>query len=294
MNLAKLRIANMSSHKNPFILLLMIMCTLLSACSSIDTNEHANQLARNSALEKHTTTIDGFVLTAYARLNNPNLPITVYIEGDGVAWFSRYELSTDPTPRAAIGLALAAQDTASNVLYLARPCQFNDFKTTPCNSAYWSNQRFSKKVVTTMNDELQTFISNKSSQKIHLIGYSGGAAIAVLLAAQRDDVLSLRTVAGNLDNVYVSQFHHVNLMPESLNAIDVANKISDIPQLHFVGKNDKVIPPEIAKRFINQQESTQQKTAQCAAIVEVDAEHQEGWATQWQKLLQHALPCKLK
>jgi hypothetical protein len=90
-------------------------------------------------------------------------------------------------------------------------------------------------------------------------------------------VLSLRTVAGNLDHADVNQFHHVNLMPESLNANDVASKINHIPQLHFVGRDDKVIPKEVAKRFIKQQESTQQKTAQCVAIVEVDAEHQKGW-----------------
>ncbi len=271
--------------------LLVILYVLLCACSSINTHEHANQLAQHSGLIKHTTTIDDFVLTAYARLNNPKLPINVYIEGDGLAWFSRYELSADPTPREAIGLALAAQDNASNVLYLARPCQFNDFKTTPCDSTYWSNKRFSQKIINVMNEELETFISADNSQKIHLTGYSGGAAIAVLLAAQRNDVLSLRTVAGNLDHAYVNQFHHVNLMPESLNAIDVANKISSIPQLHFVGENDKVIPQEIAKRFIKQQKSAQQKTAHCAAIVVVDAEHQKGWITQWQKLLQQAFPC---
>lgn len=270
--------------------LLVMLYVLLSACSSIDTHEHAKQLAEHSGLIKHTTTIDGFVLTAYARLNNSKLPINVYIEGDGLAWFSRYELSTDPTPHEAIGLALAAQDTANNVLYLARPCQFNDFKTTPCDSAYWSNKRFSQKVINVMSDELQTFVSTDNLQKINLIGYSGGAVIAAIMAAQRNDVLSLRTVAGNLDHAYVNQFHHVNLMPESLNAIDVANKIKNIPQLHFIGKNDKVIPQEVAKRFIKHQQFTQQKTAQCAAIVEVDAEHQEGWITQWQKLLQLSLP----
>ena len=271
--------------------LLVILYFLLGACSSIETHEHADQLAEHGDLKKYTTTFDGFVLRAYARLNNTKLPINVYIEGDGLAWFSRYELSTDPTPHEAIGLALAAQDTANNVLYLARPCQFNDFKTTPCDSVYWSNKRFSQKIVNVMNDELESFINSKNPQKIHLIGYSGGAAIAVLLAAQRNDVLSLRTVAGNLDQMYVNQFHHVNLMPESLNAIDVANKISNIPQLHFVGENDKVIPQEVSKRFINQQQFIQQKTAHCAAIVEVDAEHQKGWITQWQKLLQQAFPC---
>ena len=35
---------------------------------------------------------------------------------------------------------------------------------------------------------------------IHLIGYSGGGAIAVLTASRREDVLSVRTIAANLDH----------------------------------------------------------------------------------------------
>jgi pimeloyl-ACP methyl ester carboxylesterase len=121
-------------------------------------------------------------------------------------------------------LALAAHDPAKKVVYLARPCQFNDFDLTPCDSAYWSNNRFSQEVIEAMNCAVSSFMRKMHAQKINLIGYSGGAAVAALLAARRHDVVSLRTVAGNLDHNFVNHYHEVDAMPESLNVIDIAEK----------------------------------------------------------------------
>jgi fermentation-respiration switch protein FrsA (DUF1100 family) len=84
----------------------------------------------------------------------------------------------------------------------------------------------------------------------------------------------------------VNKIHQVDLTPESLNAIEVADKISRIPQLHFVGLQDQVIPKEVALRFISQQ-----KSKNCSALLEVEATHQEGWVKQWQQLLLQPLPC---
>lgn len=259
---------------------------MLFGCTTLDTREHAEQLAHNAGLTRSQIASNGFVLTVYSRLINPEQAINVYIEGDGLAWVSRHQLSTDPTPREAIGLALAVQDTAGNVVYLARPCQFNDFNQTPCDSDYWSNKRFSEKVIDAMNDEVDSFVLKTHGQKVNLIGYSGGAAVAVLIAARRNDIASLRTVAGNLDHVYVNKIHQVDLMPESLNAIELANEISLIPQLHFVGLQDQVIAKEVALRFIGQQ-----KSKNCSALLEVEATHQEGWVKQWKQLLLQPLPC---
>ncbi len=259
---------------------------MLFACATPDTRQNAQQLANSAGLTKSQMTANGFVLTAYSRLTKPEQAINVYIEGDGLAWVSRHQLSADPTPRNALGLALAALDPKANVVYLARPCQFNDFEHMPCASEYWSNKRFAPEVIDALNQVLDNFTHQTHTQKINLIGYSGGAAVAVLLAERRSDVASLRTVAGNLDHVYVNKIHQVDLTPESLNAIEVANEISLIPQLHFVGLQDKVIPKEVALRFIGQQTS-----AKCSALIAVQASHYAGWVEQWQKLLHQPLPC---
>jgi hypothetical protein len=268
-------------------LIKLLLIVLVSSCAIQETHQHAEELAHRAGLEKSIITANGFVLTSYSRMSKLDQPINVYVEGDGLAWLSRHELSADPTPRMAIGLELASLDSAKNVVYLARPCQFNNFNQTPCDSAYWSNKRFSEKVINAMNYEVDSFVRKTHAQKVNLIGYSGGGTVAVLLAARRNDIASLITVAGNLDHAYVNEIHNVDLMPESLNAIDVANKISSIPQLHFVGRQDKVIPKEVALRFIGKQNH-----GNCATLIDVEAGHQDAWVKQWPLLLNTRLPCR--
>lgn len=262
------------------------MVIFLVGCATLDRHENAQQIARSGALTLSSIKANGFVLTSYSRLQDLNQPINVYIEGDGLAWLSRHQASPDPTPKQAMALSLAALDPAKNVVYLARPCQFNDFNQTPCDSAYWTKLRYSEKVIDAMNQTLEAFVSKANHQPVNLIGYSGGAAVAVLLAARRHDIASIRTVAGNLDHAYVNQIHQVDLMPESLNAIDVSASISGVPQIHYVGIDDKVIPKQLALRFM-----AQQKNSHCAVIREVKANHQLGWVVQWPTLLQQPLPC---
>lgn len=261
--------------------------TTLSACSMITTTPSPGQLAVSSGMEKTIFQANGFSLTAYSRTTDKKQPINVYIEGDGMAWLSRHQLSSDPTPKIATGLKLALLDSAANVVYLARPCQFNDFIQTPCDSSYWSDKRFTEEVIDAMNQELGSFVNQEQKQQVNLIGYSGGAAIAALLAARRHDTQSLRTIAGNLDHVYLNQHHRVNAMPESLNAIDVAYQIRNIPQLHFTGAKDKVVPSDIVLRFMNKQNN-----AGCSTAVQVVAGHQDGWAEQWPQLLKMPVSCK--
>ncbi|MEI6336280.1 MAG: hypothetical protein WCS87_17105 [Methylococcaceae bacterium] len=269
-----------------------VFCVVvLSGCTLLQPSRHAQQLAHSAGLQKSNFNAGDFVLTAYSRLGDPDQPVNIYIEGDGLAWLSRNQLSDDPTPRVATGLALATLDPATNVVYLARPCQFNDFDLRPCDSAYWSNKRFSLEVIEAMNQEVSSFIQKNRARKINLIGYSGGAAVAALLAARRHDVISLRTVAGNLDHNFVNHYHQVDATPESLNPVDITEKLTDLPQLHFVGNSDEVIPKQVALRFIARQQS-QSSPSPCAGLIMVAAGHQDNWVQQWPQLLQLPFPCQ--
>ncbi|MEI6068740.1 MAG: hypothetical protein WCP96_15465 [Methylococcaceae bacterium] len=269
-----------------------VFCVVvLSGCSLLQPYHHAEQLAQNAGLQKSAISAGRFVLTAYSRIGDPDQPVNIYIEGDGLAWLSRNQLSDDPTPRVATGLALAALDPATNVVYLARPCQFTNFDLRPCDSAYWSNKRFSPEVIEAMNQAVSSFIQKTHARKINLIGYSGGAAVAALLAARRYDVISLRTVAGNLDHNFVNHYHQVDAMPESLNPVDISEKLTALPQLHFVGISDEVIPKQVALRFIERQQSQSSPTP-CAGLMMVAAGHQDNWIQQWPQLLRQAFPCQ--
>nr|WP_223258699.1 alpha/beta hydrolase [Trinickia symbiotica] len=259
----------------------MSVAPLLSACEQFERNAHANGLAAPAGMRREQIVTANFVLTAWSRIGRSNQQIDVYIEGDGLAWLSRSEPSLDPTPREATGLALAVADPAPNVVYLARPCQFTPMALNPrCGVPYWTGRRFAAEVVTSMNEAIDQIAVRAPGQRINLVGYSGGAAIAILIAARRRDVESIRTVAGNLDDEYINRLHGVSRMPDSENPIDVATGVASIPQVHFSGADDEVVPPEVARRFVRA------VGGRCSRVQTVPgATHGGDWSHQWPALL---------
>jgi len=259
---------------------LILLLTSLGGCA-VDPNQHANALAQSARMTRTEVSAPPFVLTAFVRITRHDQPLTVYIEGDGRAWRNRNTPSDDPTPHQALGLSLATTDPSANVVYLARPCQFTPKERNPfCENTFWTNKRFAPEVIRSLDQAIEHFMEKVQGQRLNLVGYSGGGALAVLLAARRNDVLTIRTVAGNLDHVEVNRQHLVSPMPESENAIDVARQISTIPQIHFSGSNDDVVPPSIAQRFVTA------SGGRCVkSHVVSDMSHEGDWAAQWRKLL---------
>ncbi|WNC92164.1 alpha/beta hydrolase [Paraburkholderia sp. FT54] len=265
----------------------LVVMAALAACTELDRDAHANALAEPAHLQRVSVDTGRFVLTAYSRISQPDKPLRVYIEGDGLAWLSRTMPSLDPTPREATGLALAAQDPAPNVVYLARPCQFTPKATNPrCDISYWTGKRFAPEVIESMNDAVSHFATLTPGQSVELVGYSGGGAVVVLIAAHRSDVASIRTVAGNLDDEFVNRLHDVSPMPESENAIDVAAQVAGIPQIHFSGAGDAVVPPAVAARFVK---ATGTRCARAMTVPGVS--HDGDWSRYWPVLLSIGPTC---
>jgi predicted esterase len=230
-----------------------------------------------------------FLLTAYSKILEPGKELHVYIEGDGYAWVTRNRVSGDPTPRCPVALELAAQDPAPNVVYLARPCQYTPMEmNAACEEAYWTDKRFSEEVVSSMNQAIDKFVKDTQSLEVHSIGYSGGGAVAVLVAARRQDIKSLRTVAGNLDPNGLNEYHEVSPLDNaSLDPMEAAGKLGSIPQYHFIGTDDSVVPGFIAEHFVERS-----KNPGCARIVKVNnAGHANGWTETWPRLLALPLDC---
>lgn len=259
---------------------------LLAGCAS-DTElvRRADALAAPAGLQREQVRGGPFVLTAYVHAR-PKAPLLrVYLEGDGRAWITRNQVSPDPTPHSAMGLRLAASD-GGDVVYLARPCQFTPMQRNPvCQPVYWAGLRYSPEVVSAMDEALSRYVAQLQPDRLELVGYSGGGAIAVLLAARRKDVSAIRTVAGNLDHVAMNQWHQVSQMPGSLNPIDVAAQVARIPQLHVSGAEDTVIPAAITRSFVS-------KAGPCAALAIIPGmAHESDWSSRWPALLQAPLPC---
>jgi pimeloyl-ACP methyl ester carboxylesterase len=182
-----------------------------------------------------------FKIAVWQKNSNLKAPLRVYIEGDGDAFNYRGAPTSNPTPSNKLVRSLAFNDPAPNVAYIARPCQF--VKDKNCSKKYWTSARFSKEVVDSMTDTIKQ-ISNGG--EIILIGYSGGAQIAQMLNLKP---LKIITIAGVLNHEEWTKFFNDEPLKDSL----PAPKLKKVPQVHFVGGKDKIVPPElfdISKRII--------------------------------------------
>ena len=259
---------------------------LVAGCASFDRSGTADSLSQAASLTRSLIRTDTFILTAFARTRDPAAPLVVYIEGDGLAWLSRFEPSMDPTPIHPIGLQLAATDPSPDLLYLARPCQYTPLDLDlRCNTDYWTDKRFAEEVIVAVNQAIDRFATGRG---VRLVGYSGGAAVAALVAARRKDVIDIRTVAGNLDHVALHSFHHVSQLKGSLNPADVANRLIAVPQLHLIGGRDEVVVPQVAESY-----AARAGDRRCIEIMRIaSATHEDGWVETWKSALRVTPRCR--
>lgn len=188
--------------------------------------------------------------------------ITIYIEGDGLAWLSEDRPSENPTPRVPTGLFMALHNSKDHpVAYIARPCQFVvEEEWRGCQQAYWTHLRFSPEVIDSMNQAVEQLKKSYQAQQIRLIGYSGGGAVATLISAMRTDVVHLITVAAPLDSDYWVRQEHLTPLAGSLNPAAAWKQLISIPQTHWVGGKDNVVSKEVALAFTQRFPATQKPT----------------------------------
>jgi len=190
-------------------------------------------------------------------------------------------ISSNPTPKDPIALKLAVKGSHTNIAYLARPCQYiSEKEEKNYKDKYWSDARFSEEVICSMNEAVDQLKNQASAKRIVLIGFSGGAAVAVLVAARRNDVSKIITVAGNLDHAAINACHNVAQMKDSLNPIYYAKDVSHITQQHFAGADDRIVPVSVIKSFAYASGDTDYKTV---TVVE-GCSHNKGWVDIWKEL----------
>jgi hypothetical protein len=226
-------------------ILYSLLLFLLVGCSSANLKtEKAEIMALDYGFKKSITKTSDFNLMSYKRFKNNNV-VNVYIEGDGLAWQSRTKISPNPTPTDPIALKLAIADNSENVVYIARPCQFIRFGEDKCSKEFWTQKRFAPEVI----ESYMQLLDGLDFKKINLFGYSGGGAVATILAAKRKDVESLTTIAGNLDIDKFAEIHQVSKLNGSLNPANFAEYLGEIKQTHYIGLKDKIIPIEIYNSY---------------------------------------------
>jgi len=257
------------------------------SCATLATPAERYALAKTLAARQHwhvkTVPSDTFSLTTYQPQNPRSGPdLRVYIEGDGFAWVNRQQPSNDPTPLNPVGLRLALQDPWSGpIAYVARPCQYQTKATLACKPMYWTHARFAPDVISATHQVLDQLKFNAGAQRLTLVGYSGGAAVAALLAAHRTDVQNLITVAGNLNHATWTQHHRISPLYSSLNPADAIDPLTRVHQWHFVGGQDRIMPAHLIRDFAQRFPASQQPHI----LEQPDYTHHCCWADNWPQLI---------
>ncbi len=199
----------------------------------------------------------------------------VYLDGDGTPWVRQRWVADDPTARNPLILRLMQQDKQSAIL-LGRPCYYGI--QDGCDNKYWTSHRYSTEVVDSMVQALNSWLKHYEFKQLVLIGYSGGGAIAMMMANRIKKLSAVVTVAANLDVDKWSEFHGYSALDFSLNPADQPPLRSDIRQIHFAGKDDTVVPASIIREFAEKQDNAQ-------FYVFPDHDHACCWEDSWGKVL---------
>lgn len=250
----------------PIFFLILLASCVSSRFESIEKVTKIAAARKMSVKIYHTKNFDIFTL---GKISDPKKSLRIYIEGDGRAYINRYEPSSNPTPSSFL-VELMAQDVAPNILYIARPCQY--VESEKCEEKYWTSERFSAEAIAAISEVVDNF----SDKKLELIGYSGGATIINHLSQK--NIKNIRTIAGNLDLEKFVKLHKIS----ALSSPDIDyERLAKIPQIHFVGAQDKIVPLEI---FESYQEKLSKKNCVTLKILS-QASHQKNWQSAWVELL---------
>ncbi len=268
-----------------------LICGLIVGCTTIpnlpERVSTANQIAQNKGWQSSLITTSTFNLQAYTKPLNSLIgadQLTIYIEGDGHAWNNRETPSEDPTPIDPITLRLATQDPSKAVAYIGRPCQYgkasNVKDSTACSEPYWTNKRFSPEVIKSTNEAINQLKDRYHAKKLILVGYSGGATVALLSTVSRKDVVNVVSIAGNLDTTAWVKYHAISPLTGSLNPANFTTELTPIPQILYIGGKDQIIPWEVTKSYVDRFPVGHQPKV----IVMKDYGHLCCWAEGWEAL----------
>lgn len=187
-----------------------------------------------------------FQHVVFSQTHQRSRTLHVYIDGDGTPWLA-WRPAGDPTPRNPLLLRLMALDPSPSV-YLGRPCYHGLSHTAPCSDALWTRERYSEAVVSSMGAALRRVVQAGGFDRLAWFGYSGGGALAVLLAPRFTETTDLITVAANLDIDAWADLHGYARLVGSLNPARQPPVPAWIRQRHYVGGKDRVVPKEVVTR----------------------------------------------
>ena len=191
---------------------------------------------------RRDVTANGYEIMTYQKMTDATAPVHIYIEGDGHAFNGRGAPTTDPTPRGTLVRDLVARDSAANVAYIARPCQF--VMSPVCSESDWTDGRFSHDIV----DATATTIKEIAGRRpVVLVGYSGGGLMTGLIINRHPEIKVKKwiTVAGVPNHTAWTEHFGDSPLTKSLDL----EKLPSVPAVHYIGARDRVVPPALSRKF---------------------------------------------
>ncbi len=261
-----------------------VLLALLAGCASAP--QKADRLAAEFGFTRLIVPGEGFEHIAYfSPGTGPSDTLHVYLEGDGTPWLTPTVISPDPTPRKPLMLRLMRHDTKPALL-LGRPCYFGLARQLACSAELWTSARYGPRVLDSLSRALRNFLQNPPAAseatytRIGLFGYSGGGALAMLLAPRFPETYAVATVAGNLNVTDWTTLHRYSALAASFNPADQAPLPRNIAQVHWAGAKDDNLPPSIIQPVVARQHNA-------IFRIEENADHFNGWDEAWQWTLSY-------
>ena len=260
----------------------LISATVLAACSGLNTrHERGPETAERAQWQWQTIKAGVFTFATASSAHRTGRILTVYIEGDGFAYSAPDTPAMDPTPITPMSLELATRHPGSGpVAYLARPCQFVERDAKTCPNIYWTTGRYAPEVINSMSDAVDQLKANAQAAEVILVGYSGGGAVAALLAEHRKDVVGLVTIAANLDVAEWTTLKHLTPLAGSLDPATDTSALAALRQVHFHGTKDETVPAAVTESFM----SKLPKETPATSVSVADQTHQCCWPDIWHDL----------
>jgi hypothetical protein len=219
---------------------------------------------------------DGFVHTVFVAPRSavdPARPVFVYLEGDGRPW-SRggTRPAANPDPRHAVAYELAELQL-HDALLLGRPCYYGRSRDPGCEPELWTFGRYSEPVVASMVAALRRTISDRPGRPVVLVGYSGGGALALLIADRTPEVDAVITLSANLDLQAWTLHHQYLPLAGSLDPL-VTRGLLPGCEIHVGAELDAVVPPELLRSAVDRRPGA-------LFWIEAGVDHACCWQSRW-------------
>ena len=172
-------------------------------------------------------------------------PLRIYFEGDG-----------NPNPVHKVAFDFAETDTTPNVIYVARPCQWVQDKICTQKPEIYQQARFHTEIMQEMQELTEYLIRKYRAPHVELIGYDGGAVVALNMATKVPTERVI-TIAGITDVDAYATYHELpSIVDEEIaNPANELSQLAQIPQIHYVGKEDDVTPRRLVERFVGRMQN---------------------------------------